>query len=176
MNGKVGSSLLTWMRKLKKQGRIFLCIMFLAQIAYAATGVDVGDVAPDFSLKNLKGDSVNLKDFSGKKIVILDFWASWCYPCVKAIPELNRIQKNYAEKDVQVLGINLRESHAKVIAFKKRNMAKYPTLLDLKASVANNYRVRGIPNIILIDKDGVVRFNGHSPRGMESILEGLVNK
>ncbi len=163
--------------------RTILCvsIIFLGscgQVPVEATkisvGVDVGQEAPNFSLKDIKGKLVSLKDFSGEKIVILDFWASWCSPCLRAIPELNRLQKNYAEKDVQVLGINIQESPAKVISIKRRYMMKYPILLDMKGTVAKDYRIRGIPNLILIDKDGIVRFNGHSPYRMENVLKKLV--
>ena len=140
----------------------------------ASVGIDVGNKAPNFSLKDLKGNSVNLKDFRGEKIVVLDFWRSDCPPCRKAIPELNRLQKDYAKKDVQVLGINIRESVSKVISVKTQYTVEYPILLDVKADVARNYRVRGIPNLIVIDTDGIVQYNGHGPSSMENVLKKLV--
>jgi thiol-disulfide isomerase/thioredoxin len=155
---------------------VWFCVMVLAQTAYASTGVNVGQEAPDFTLKNLAGKSVSLKDFRGEKIVVLDFWASWCGPCLRAIPELNRLQKDYDGKDVQVLGINVRERPAAVLSVKKKYMVKYPILLDLNGSVAKEYRVRGIPNLILVDKDGVVQYNGHSPAKLKEVLRGLAGR
>lgn len=154
---------------------VWLCVMVLAQTAYASVGVSVGQEAPDFKLKSLAGKSVSLKDFRGEKVVVLDFWASWCAPCLRAIPELNRIQKDY-EKDVQVLGINIREKPAAVLSVKKKYMVKYPILLDLNGSVAKEYRVRGIPTLILVDKDGVVQYNGHNPARLKEILRRLAGR
>lgn len=163
--------------------RIILCVsvIFLASCLQGSVetnevsaGVEVGQEAPNFSLKDTEGNSVTLKGLRGEKIVVLDFWASWYPPCRKAIPELNKIQENYAENDVQVLGINIREKPAKVVGFKKKLMMKYPTLMDPKGVVAKNYGVEGIPNIILIDKGGIVRFNGHIPSRMEKALKELM--
>ena len=155
---------------------VWFCVMVLAQTAYAATGVSVGQDAPDFKLKSLAGKSVSLENFRGEKVVVLDFWASWCGPCLRAIPELNRIQKDYGEKDVQVLGINIREKPAAVLSVKKKYMVKYPILLDLNGSVAKEYRVRGIPTLILVDKDGVVQYNGHNPARLKEILRRLAGR
>lgn len=165
------------MSRRKLAGVVFcFCVMVLAQTAYAATGVSVGQEAPDFTLKNLAGKSVSLKDFRGEKIVVLDFWASWCRPCLRAIPELNRIQKDYDEKDVQVLGINYQETPAAVLSVKKKYMVKYPILLDSSGSVAKEYRVTGIPNLILVDKDGVVQYNGHNPARLKEVLRRLAGR
>ena len=158
---------------------VWLCIMALAQTAYASasTGVKVGQEAPNFTLKNLAGKPVSLEDFRGEKVVVLDFWASWCRPCLRAIPELNRIQKDYDEKDVlQVLGINIREKPTAVLSVKKKYMVKYPILLDLNGSVAKEHQVRGIPNLILVDKDGVVQYNGHEPARLKEVLRRLAGR
>ena len=83
------------MMKFLKTVLCISAVLFMFQTAAADVGVKAGQSAPDFSLKNLKGDTVKLRDYKGKKVVILDFWASWCGPCLRAIPELNRIQKDY---------------------------------------------------------------------------------
>ena len=160
----------------KKMKMVIVCIFVsvLAQVSCASVGVKAGQTAPDFSLKDTEGNTVHLKDFRGEKIVVLDFWASWCGPCIRAIPELNRVQKDYAERGVQVFGINIREKPSAAVSFKKKYMMRYPVLLDLKGTVATNYRVRGIPNLIVIDKGGVVRYNGHIPAEMKNILKKLV--
>ena len=155
---------------------IFLVSCGQVPVEAAKVGVDIGQEAPGFSLKDTGGKPVSLKDFRGEKIVILDFWASWCSPCLRAIPELNKLQKDYAEKDVQVLGINIQESPAKAISIKVKYMVKYPILLDIKGTVAKDYKVRGIPNLILVDKDGVVQYNGHAPFKLRTELEKLVRK
>lgn len=160
----------------KKMKTVVVCVLVsvLVQVSCASVGVSVGQTAPDFSLKDTEGNTVSLKNLKGEKIVVLDFWASWCGPCIRAIPELNRIQKDYGERGVQVLGINIREKPSAVVSFKKKNMVKYQVLLDLKGTVAADYRVRGIPNLIVIDKDGVMQYNGHSPAKLKDILKKLV--
>jgi thiol-disulfide isomerase/thioredoxin len=165
------------MAKRLRRIMVWFCVMVLAQTAYAATGVNVGQEAPDFTLKNLAGKSVSLKDFRGEKVVVLDFWASWCAPCLRAIPELNRIQKDYDGKNVQVLGINVGQRPTAVLSVKKKYMVKYPILLDLNGNVAKEeYRVRGIPNLILVDKDGVVQYNGHNPARLKEVLRRLAGR
>ncbi len=166
--------------------KIILCVSVIlpgsygqasAEATKASVEVDVGEQAPDFKLKDTEGKPVTLKDFREEKIVVLDFWASWCGPCLKAIPELNTIHKDYAEKDVQVLGINslVRERRRAVISFKRKHM-KYPCLIDVKGTVARDYRVKFIPTLVLIDKDGIVHYKGFNPHELKDALKKLVKQ
>ena len=66
----------------------------------------VGDIAPDFSKKSIHGEIIRLSDFRNKNYVLLDFWASWCGPCLKAIPQLKKIQNDYSNKGLKIIGIS----------------------------------------------------------------------
>lgn len=116
--------------------------------------------AKEFTLENLKGEKVSLKDFQGKKVVLLNFFATWCPSCREEIPILNKLYPEYKGRNVEFIGIDLRESKEKVSAFVKKLKISYPVLLDLKGEVGNLYKVGYIPLNVIIDQNGVIRFMG----------------
>jgi thiol-disulfide isomerase/thioredoxin len=118
--------------------------------------VAAGSVAPDWTLKDSDGKEVSLKGLRGK-VVLLDFWATWCVPCRRAMPVLERLHKKYADKPVKVYGVNCweRNKSANPVKFLKDKGLTYPTLLEGSA-VAKEYNVRGIPALVLIGPDGKI--------------------
>jgi peroxiredoxin len=120
--------------------------------------VAVGDTAVDFTLPRLGGGEVNLSDFKGKP-VFLDFWATWCGPCVEEAPALGELYKQYGE-DVQMLGISLDYRPAAPTEFISRFGLVYPHLITQgwEDPVVQSYGVHrtGIPFNVLIDQDGRV--------------------
>ena len=125
------------------------------KVEQAAAQTLVGQSAPDFKLKSLKGEPVALSDFKGQT-VLLDFWASWCPPCVESLPHLGRL---YGQKQdgVKVLAINLMEDKAQVETFAKMQNINIPILLDESGDVAQKYHVSSIPQTVLIGPDGQVK-------------------
>jgi len=121
----------------------------------SALKVKVGDAAPDFALKDLAGAEVTLASLKGK-VVLLDFWATWCGPCKAAMPAIQKIADDYKDKGVVVLGINTWENSPdaakKYMADKKFT---YPCLLA-GDPLAEAYGVPGIPTLVVIGKDGAV--------------------
>jgi cytochrome c biogenesis protein CcmG/thiol:disulfide interchange protein DsbE len=118
----------------------------------------VGDIAPDFTLKDLKGRNVSLLDYRGH-VVILDFWASWCPPCNKTIPELVFVQNKYGEKGVVVLGIAIddgRSDASALFAFSKEHRMNYPILIG-SDGVEGIYEIRSIPTLFLVDQKGKIQ-------------------
>jgi thiol-disulfide isomerase/thioredoxin len=117
--------------------------------------VKVGDKAPDFKLTDLVGGEVTLASLKGK-VVLLDFWATWCGPCKAAMPVIQKLHDEYASKGVAVLGVNTWEQNEKAvrdyIASKKYT---YPCLLE-GDKLAEAYGVPGIPTLVVIGKDGKV--------------------
>ena len=91
------------------------------------------------------------------KFVLIDFWATWCPPCRKAIPELNALQKKFADRLV-VIGVS-DEPEAKVKAFKEPAI-EYSSAIDTQARTKKAVEVTGIPHVLLIDPDGIVRWEG----------------
>lgn len=115
----------------------------------------VGKPAPDFTLKSLDGTDVSLSSLKGK-IVILDFWATWCGPCRKGLPVLMEIAKARANDNVVLWAVDLDESKSKVEDFLKKKGWNLPVLLDAKGKVSQKYGVGGIPHTVVIGPDGVI--------------------
>lgn len=117
--------------------------------------------APAFSLKELSGTTVSLSDYKGK-VVLLDFWATFCGPCLKEMPRLQKLHQEYGARGFSVLGIATDEEGAKVVApVATRTKVKYPILLT-DPQAWKNYGVETLPALFLIDRQGqiVQRFGG----------------
>ena len=117
--------------------------------------------APDFTLSTLDGKKVSLKDFKGKKVVVLDFWATWCPPCRRAMPIVQEVSNELKDKDIVFLAVNVDEDKAKVPDFVKNAGITLTVLLDTDGKVANSYNVTSIPRMFIIDKNGIIKA-GHS--------------
>jgi cytochrome c biogenesis protein CcmG/thiol:disulfide interchange protein DsbE len=131
--------------------------------------------APDFSLATPAGDTVKLSSFKGKTVVV-DFWAMWCQACREAFGSLNAIQKDMTEKNVAVIGINLENANPqKVAAFVKKAGIEYTVLLDPKTSTAKLYSIKGVPSLVIIDKEQkiVKMFRGMNKSTEKEILNLL---
>jgi peroxiredoxin len=115
----------------------------------------VGKPAPDFTLKSLDGTDVSLSSLKGK-IVILDFWATWCGPCRQGLPVLMEVAKARANDNVVLWAVDLDESKSKVQDFLKKKGWNLPVLLDAKGKVSQKYGVGGIPHTVIIGPDGVI--------------------
>jgi len=118
--------------------------------------VELGRYAPDFTLPDMNGETVTLSDWRGR-VVLLNFWASWCAPCRQEMPLLQATYETYRDAGVMVLAVNLREERRRVAAFVEDLKLDFPVLLDEKADVGTLYRVRGAPTTYFIDRDGVIR-------------------
>jgi peroxiredoxin len=119
---------------------------------------EVGNLAPDFQLDNLDGQSVSLSDFRGKPVLV-NFWATWCPPCRSEMPLIQNIfaDKKWVGKGLVVLAIDIGESQATVREFVKKYGLTFPVLLDSTQDVFFEYRARAIPTTFFIDRQGVIR-------------------
>lgn len=128
--------------------------------------------APDFTLSDVRGNKVSLSGFRGK-VVLIEFWATWCPPCKESIPELNALYDRYKDKGVAVLGISLDKGgdvSSTVGSFIKEYTVIYPVLLD-NGKTNVSYGVSSIPALFLIDKNGkmIKRFAGFTPGLVENL-------
>ncbi len=114
-------------------------------------------LAPDFTVKTLDGREISLSQLKGK-VVLLDFWATWCGPCRESIPHLIQLYKSYRENGFELVGMNLdkKGDEEDVRRFIKAMDIPYPVVVAPE-DVARNYRVTGIPATFLIDKQGRIR-------------------
>jgi thiol-disulfide isomerase/thioredoxin len=117
----------------------------------------LGKAAPPISLDRFDGKRLKLAEHSGKGVVMIDIWATWCGPCRKELPELIEVAKDYESKGVVFYAINLRESKKKIEEFLKKQNLEMTIGLDLKGKVAEAYGVHGIPMLLLVDKKGIVQ-------------------
>ncbi len=131
--------------------------------------------APDFTLDSLDGGAVTLSDLEGQ-VVVLDFWAIWCSPCVDAMPHLQQLHEQYAGQEVVVLAINVSERRDEVAEFMAQHGYTFTVLLDSDGRVTDTYGVRGIPYTIIVDRDGDVHpvFGGIDD--VEDMLSRLVGE
>lgn len=131
-------------------------------------------LAPDFTLRNLKGDWVTLSDFRGQPVV-LNFWATWCAPCRAEIPHLEELYTKYKDQGLVVLGANTETDYMKVKGFAQSQIS-YSVLLD-GGTQAQAYDVKGIPCTYYIDRKGIVRHRsvGFGP-GDEALIEEKIKE
>jgi len=112
--------------------------------------------APNFSLKTLDGQEITLSELKGK-VVLLDFWATWCGPCKESIPHLIQIYKSNQEKGIELIGINMDKGGTGIVRHFVESMdIPYPIVMATD-DVARNYGVTGLPMSFLIDKKGKIR-------------------
>jgi thiol-disulfide isomerase/thioredoxin len=117
--------------------------------------LEIGNPAPSFTLPDLGGRRVSLEQYRGK-VVLLDFWATWCGPCRMIMPVLENLQKEYPDSLV-LLAINLQESRDEVREFMREQGLHSQVLLDEEGSVGSQYGAEAIPLQVLIDQNGIVR-------------------
>jgi cytochrome c biogenesis protein CcmG/thiol:disulfide interchange protein DsbE len=114
--------------------------------------------APDFSLTTFAGQTVRLSDLRGK-VVMINFWASWCGPCRDEAPDLQRTWERYKDRGVVFLGIAYTDTERNAQAFIKEYSTTYLNGLDLGTRISAQYHIQGVPETFIIDRDGnVVEF------------------
>ena len=131
--------------------------------------------APDFTLTALDGTQVRLADLGGK-VVLLNFWATWCPPCKAEMPDLNALHEKYGTaQDFVVLGVNVEEDTATVKQFVEQHKLAFPIVLDRDSRVTTQlFGVRPLPTTFVIDREGFIRdaWNGQiAPEAMVARLE-----
>lgn len=112
----------------------------------------VGGIAPDFEVTNTHGDKVVLSDYKGK-VVVLNFWASWCEPCINEMPLINEVYESN-RTDVVTLFVNAGESKGTVNEFLSAHQFEFPVIIDVTGKVSQLYGIVGLPVTYIIDKDG----------------------
>lgn len=157
-----------------------VALSFLTVTAFGAKsdGAAIGDAAPPLSIKSwVQGGPITFKP---GQVTVVEFWATWCPPCRTSIPHINKIQKQYADKQVVVVGVS-NEAKKTVAAFIKK-MGKdmtYPVAIGddkMTAGYMQAYNVRGIPHAFVVDAEGKISWHGHPMSGMDVAIEAALAK
>jgi peroxiredoxin len=136
----------------------------------AEIGTEVGMQAPGFTLENMNGEQVSLSDYQGQK-VFLNFWASWCPPCRKEMPDMQKLHEEYGSEEVVILAVNVGENKSTAANFMMQNGLSFPVLLDNSKDTARNYLIRGIPSSYFLDQNGIIKEKAFGAVSYEKMLE-----
>jgi len=163
-----------------------------SQTVYAADSLKVGDLAPTFVLRNLHDRMVYLRDFCGEprrqngpsnaEVVILSFFATWCFPCQEEIPILQKFYADFQQEPIHVLLIAVGEGKEKVQSFVSAKGVSLPVLLDSFATTAKNYGVANkagkatLPQLFIIDQKGFIQLHQIGFEEKQSLRDVLVRQ
>jgi len=132
-------------------------LMILACALFSYSGITAQSIK-DFEYKDLENNTRSYSELKGEKLTLIDFWATWCKPCNKAIPELNKIYDLYKSKGVEIIGINCDgpRSVSKVAPLSKSLQIQYPVLLDINSELKTELNILAFPTLIIVDSNGKI--------------------
>ena len=144
------------------KNKLVLLIAIILAMVFIITGCprpcpDIGSVAPDFTLETIDGKSASLQEFQGKT-VMLNFWATWCGPCVAEMPHLQEVYDERSGEGLVLLSIDIGENVSQVKDFIEQRGFTFPVLLDTQAEVAELYCLpQVLPQTLFIDSEGTIK-------------------
>jgi peroxiredoxin len=133
----------------------------LACVAASAVTLQPSGMAPDFTLRSMDGPNVRLNEQRGR-VVMVNFWATWCGPCRQEMPHLNKLHDKYRDSGFVLLGVNIDDNARAATDLATKLGLRFPVLLDTDKSVSRLYDLGSMPATVLIDREGRVR---HLHRG-----------
>jgi len=153
--------------------KILILIVFLHPL------IASGPSVIDFKLKNLNNRFTSYSDIKGETLTVIDFWATWCKPCIQAIPKLNEINEDFKQKGVAVIGINVDSPRnaAKVKPFARTYKISYTVLRDPNSEVATDLNVSVFPTLYIVNSKNEIVFSheGYRP-GDEKLIRAELER
>ena len=140
--------------------------------------LQVGGKAPDFSATDLQGRPVALGELPGHKAVVVDFWATWCAPCLESMPALQQVQEEFNDRQVEIVAVNLGEDPGNVRSFVERHQYTFRVVADEDRAIGSLFGVDAIPAQVVVDTDGVlawvqVGYDSGKEGALRELLEQL---
>jgi peroxiredoxin len=143
---------------IRRPALIVLLSSLLTAAALAAPVKDVYKDAPDIALTSLSGQSIHLASLKGK-VVLLDFWASWCIPCRKSFPEMEALHRELQPKGLTLIAVNVDEEQKNAHTFLEQFPHTMTIALDPKGTVAEAFKVNAMPSTMILDRAGRIRYS-----------------
>jgi len=155
----------------------FFCLITVSQYSYAAedylSPVLNKPLAPEFWLRDLNENILELDDFKGKPVII-NFWATWCPPCLAELPSMNRAWKKLKNDGIAMVAINVGENESDILEFKKNNPIIFTVLLDESGEEMGNWPMRGLPTTFILNPEGRIVYQAVGGRDWDS--DKILNK
>ncbi len=140
----------------RRTARALQAVLLAATATLATAAVAPQSPAPDFTLRALNGPNLKLGEQRGR-VVLVNFWATWCGPCREELPQLAKLHDKYRASGLVLLGINVDDDPRKAAELATRLGLGFPVLLDTDKQVSRRYDMSAMPATLIIDRDGVVR-------------------
>lgn len=158
-----------------KKFRKFVFIFFLSPLFM----VNGQDYVTGFELRNLKNETVTFEELKGEKLTVVDFWATWCKPCIYSIPKLEEIYKEYSDRGVRFIGVSVDSPRnlSKVRPMAASLGITYPVVLDPNSETMSNWNILAVPTMLVINDDNKVLYfhEGFKP-GDEELIRAEFDK
>jgi peroxiredoxin len=123
----------------------------------AISAIVPSSIAPDFTLRTMGGPNMRLAEQRGR-VVMINFWATWCGPCRQEMPELAKLYDKYKSSGFVLMGVNVDDDTRNAVALAEKLGVRFPVLLDTDKAVSKAYDLSTMPSTVIIDRDGKVRF------------------
>lgn len=149
-------------------------------IAATALALDPGARAPEIGMRDLEGNQVTIASLRGR-VVVVDFWASWCEPCADSMPVYQRLYTTYRERGLTIVGVSQDQRVDNARQFAGRHHLSFPVVFDEGHAVANRYRPPRMPTAYVIDRGGIVRhvhagYRSSDAAQLESQIRALLDQ
>lgn len=161
---------MNWKRTLGLLG-IAAVLYWMAAGRFVAVNPPEPAPAAAFSLEDTTGKTVSLSDFKGK-VVLIDFWATWCAPCLAEIPDLMKLHERFKDQGFSIIGIAVDDEMESVVEFAKERDVPYPLLIEGDEPI-EGYRIPGVPTAYLVDREGIVVGQYFGPKSYDMLVRDV---